>query len=339
VALSRREWLATLGSTLAGLRVLPGLGESRLQAAGASPGPRAGHAMAYHAGRGAVCVLGGYVGRHPRDEVPFFWDGARWARQSATNSGAPFARSHATAVYSKKDSALLYFGGIVLDTGKSSGELWRLKSDGQWVAVREASPGSRDHHQAAYDLRRKKMVVYGGQNWKRQWITDTWEFDGKWHGTPTPSGPGSRTHHAMAFDVLRGRTVLFGGIGEDGMYKPGTWEWDGKSWSQALAEGGPSPRGRHQMVYDLARQETILFGGDTGLLTGNLPALSDQTWAWNGLKWTLKSPQVCPPGRILHAMAYDERRRRVVMYGGGTLGIPGSDTWEWDGEDWRLVND
>jgi hypothetical protein len=336
VALSRREWLTTCGSTLAGLRLVPGLGEAVLEAAG-SPGPRIGHVMAYHGGRGAVCVLGGYVGHPPRDDVAFFWDGARWARQSAQAGGAPFARAYASAVYSIKHGALLYFGGELVATHKASGELWSLKADGKWDAVREASPGPRQLHQAAYDVKRKKMVVYGGRDWRGNWIKDTWEFDGKWHGTPSTSGPGARIRHAMAYDILRERTVLFGGVGEDGLYAAGTWEWNGSSWSRVTIEG-PSPRSRHQMAYDAARQVTVLFGGDTVPEGGGAPTLSDETWAWNGQKWTLLSPGVCPPGRILHAMAFDAGRRRVVMYGGGSLSVPGADTWEWDGENWKKAD-
>ena len=39
-----------------------------------------------------------------------------------------------------------------------------------------------------------------------------------------------------------------------------------------------------------------------------------------------------------HAMAYDARRQRVVMYGGAPPSGPrGSDTWEWDGSKWERI--
>jgi len=45
-----------------------------------------------------------------------------------------------------------------------------------------------------------------------------------------------------------------------------------------------------------------------------------------------------PGPRIGHAMAYDARRKRTVLFGGfGSDGVPLNDTWEWDGRRWRKV--
>ena len=45
------------------------------------------------------------------------------------------------------------------------------------------------------------------------------------------------------------------------------------------------------------------------------------------------------PGPLVHhAMAYDQRRQRVVMHGGiTTSGQRLADTWEWDGRQWTRV--
>lgn len=57
--------------------------------------------------------------------------------------------------------------------------------------------------------------------------------------------------------------------------------------------------------------------------------------------WTEVTPGAgpSPPGRYFHAMAYDEARDRVVLFGGhdGTTAL--DDTWEWDPEasSWTLV--
>jgi Kelch motif len=330
--LSRRQWLATLGSAIAGAGAFPGLG--RLSAATTGPGPRAGHALAYHAGRHAVCLLGGYTGTAPRQELPYFWNGGRWERESSPAGAGPFARTHASAVYASKHDVVLYFGGLTLSTGKPTGELWTLKADGRWETVREGSPGPRDHHQAVYDTERRRMVMYGGQDGQRRWITDTWEFDDKWHGTPTPAGPGPRAQHAMAYDSRRRRTVLFGGLGLDGRYTPDTWEWDGRTWTKVAADG-PAPRGQHAMTFDAAHGVTVLFGGDTGLATGNAQALSDETWTWGGVEWVRRAPTSRPSPRALHAMAYDAGRHTVVLFGGGDAATPRADTWEWDGEHWK----
>lgn len=58
--------------------------------------------------------------------------------------------------------------------------------------------------------------------------------------------------------------------------------------------------------------------------------------------WTQFNPTTKPLGRQNSALAYDANRQRMVMFGGWTNNTtPGSrlsDTWEWNGKDWTLVN-
>ena len=130
--------------------------------------------------------------------------------------------------------------------------------------------------------------------------------------------------------------MLFGGFGRDNVYRGETWEWDGRQWTQAAADG-PAPRARHRMVYDVMRGVTVLFGGDTGNPGPGRFNLSDETWLWDGTKWTKAAPQTAPSARMTHALAYDAGRSRVVLFGGGTGAAALSDTWEWDGVNWRQV--
>ena len=58
------------------------------------------------------------------------------------------------------------------------------------------------------------------------------------------------------------------------------------------------------------------------------------------LLWTLKR-RSGPAARVRHAVVFDEERRRVVLFGGGTdeQGPFFGDTWEWDGENWTQLDD
>jgi hypothetical protein len=113
-----------------------------------------------------------------------------------------------------------------------------------------------------------------------------------------------------------------------------TWIGLGESWHQV--EGPhPAPRYSASLAYDAAHNVFVLFGGQTAT------EASDETWTWDGGRWTEKSPSHKPAARRMAAMAYDPRQKVVVLYGGwlqrGPEGSPASDTWTWDGSDWTQV--
>ena len=72
---------------------------------------------------------------------------------------------------------------------------------------------------------------------------------------------------------------------------------------------------------------TVLFGG-----VDASGYLSD-TWEWDGVDWTQRTPASAPSARAVHAMAYDSARGMTVLYGGHPSYL--QDTWEWDGVNWQ----
>jgi hypothetical protein len=109
-----------------------------------------------------------------------------------------------------------------------------------------------------------------------------------------------------------------------------TWEWDGRVWRELQPSQSPSPRSLASMAYDAARRRMVLFGGyDSGTST-----IRGDTWEWDGVNWTQRSPVTSPPPRSSNAFAFDAQRGRCVLFGG--LDATGllNDTWEWDGSTW-----
>lgn len=103
-----------------------------------------------------------------------------------------------------------------------------------------------------------------------------------------------------------------------------TEEWVG-NWHLRTVKG----RTAHAMAYDSKRGRTVLYGGRT-------PMLENDTWEWDGSKWS-RFYATGPGYRTDHAMAYDGFSGNVVLFGGVGLGSPMQDTWTWDGSVWTLV--
>ncbi|MGE3172334.1 MAG: Kelch repeat-containing protein [Planctomycetota bacterium] len=88
------------------------------------------------------------------------------------------------------------------------------------------------------------------------------------------------------------------------------------------------------IAYSLQNGHTVMFGGlANGVILGN-------TWTFDGSAWTQRSPSAAPTPRLGHRMVYDVQRGAVVLYGGSPVAVQPSsltDTWEWNGTNWRSV--
>jgi uncharacterized repeat protein (TIGR01451 family) len=79
------------------------------------------------------------------------------------------------------------------------------------------------------------------------------------------------------------------------------------------------------IAYDAARGQVVLFGGSPSPVN---PAIND-TWVWDGSRWSQKSPATSPPVGGYPAMAYDSARNEVILFRGLVM-----DTWVWNGSTW-----
>ncbi len=102
------------------------------------------------------------------------------------------------------------------------------------------------------------------------------------------------------------------------------------TWQQLAAWPAPSPRANLPMAYDCMRHCAVVVGGQFGYGTH----FAD-TWEFDGAVWTQRQPAIQPPVRAMAAMAYDERARRCLLFGGATpapgfgFGPRRNDTWLW----------
>jgi hypothetical protein len=207
-------------------------------------------------------------------------------------------------------------------------------ANGSWALVAGASPPARELGGAAYDTRRKTLVLFGGiPNGGGGRLGDTWEWDGREWREMSGRAPGPRSHHMLAFDEARGVVVMYGGGASDRALASDTWEWNGSTWKQVATEG-PGTRAHFAMVYDAAHRRVIVHGG----FDERYKYLTD-TWAWDGKTWTQIAEQG-PTVRSHHAIEFDRRTGTIVLFGGlrnGRPDAPLADTWILDGNAWRSV--
>lgn len=198
----------------------------------------------------------------------------------------------------------------------------------KWTLQAGSRPSRRERYGMAFDSRRHRTVVFGGNLPNTQRVfADTYEWDGHhWAIVPTDVAPAPRSMTAMAYDPIRHVTVLFGGY--NGAALRDTWEWDGATWSQRTPATLPVARASHAMVFDAGRKAVVLFGGSDGA-----NARMQDTWEWNGIDWKQVTGGPSPPMRADHALAYDPMRNVTVLFGGGAPADLG-DVWELGASGW-----
>jgi len=187
----------------------------------------------------------------------------------------------------------------------------------------------------AYDSQSDRVILFGG------WVPDvrqvaidlneTWSYDyanNTWKNMSPPLAPPARSGHALVYDSQSDRSILFGGA--DGGYLSDTWEYDYNLniWTQMKPSIFPSERCRHDMIYDSKSDRLVLFGGFS---PGNPDELND-TWTYdfNNDTWTEMLPTIRPEGRESHALSYDSRMDRIILFGGWIPEQGYDDTWTYD---------
>jgi len=199
----------------------------------------------------------------------------------------------------------------------------------------QSSPDKRSGHSLVYDRQNARaLLLFGYLGHELPPQPEIWSWNGSEWSVIDRNGPGFRTMAGVAMDDIGGKLMLFGGAGPAYQTRFGdTWTWNQDRWTQ-LVFSGPGPTDHHAVAYDSARRLLLSFGG-------NAPGGGWQagTWILDSTGWRSAADAAnSPPARAHHAMVYDERRGRVVMFGGLASDRRYlNDTWEWDGVRWARV--
>ncbi len=154
----------------------------------AGPPARSDHAMAYNPVLGQTILFGGTDGVTLFNDT-WSWDGVTWTQLATAIGLAP--RAGASLAFDPVRSVLVLFGGA---TDRSLlgalvsyvDETWNFS--GAWQrSSPAAAPIARGHASLAWDAKRARLVLVGGERAKdtgsaitTEWFSDAWEWDGNW---------------------------------------------------------------------------------------------------------------------------------------------------------------
>jgi len=279
-----------------------------------------GAGMAFDSSRGKVVLFGGQTNPGEILDETREWAGG-WTKRSL--AGPPARWNHSMA-YDSLRRRTIVFGGNSSTVGvypsTRFGDTWEF--DGvSWTKPAETGPVARDEAAMAFDPRRGKTVLYGG-NTHEVSLDDTWEWDGTTWEQIAVSGPGRLWGHAMTYDTTSGTVVLYGGHSPVAGDSDETWAYDGSQWTR-IATSGPGGRVRHAMAYDPGTKQIVLFGG-----AGNGSLKLGDMWTFDGGSWKeVYPPIVSPNARTRHRMVFNSLRWKIFLYGGEYM-APGGYGWE-----------
>jgi hypothetical protein len=296
---------------------------------------RFGAAMTWDPATERIVIAGGEGAGATSPDDAYAWDGTAW---TVTNDPGNVLEGSLLAT----DSARGYV--VMFDT---AGALYEHVAAVSWT---QSTPGSyssavlpdRSAHIAVADAARAQIVVFGGTSGDTDPGVadpprgDTWVWNGQWKQVSASGPAAARIGAAAAYDSVRKQVVMFGGCTDVNTAAFGDmWTFNGTTWTSRTGTLPPARCFAH-MAFDTKAGRIVLQGGE------NLLNVMSDTWTWDGQSWHQETPSLPGPLASAAAVAYDEDRGRVVLFGGRHwLGSPGSadailhnDTYEWDGTTW-----
>jgi hypothetical protein len=251
-------------------------------------------------------------------------------------------------VYHEKNKKTYLIGGRIYDSlGKPYvlDEFWEW-SGNSWKLLPDYSlPGRFLHTNIVYDSNRNLIVLFGGVKPGQGFSNELWEWDGaKWNKREVNIAPAPRIAHGMTYSKAWGKTLITGGVNEKGEIQNEIWSWDGKKFElmdTLMPKLEPGP-GNTVEIDESGGFKILLAGRLTSLATINSMDPSDRqigTWIWDGRTWEKLKLNVSPSLRENHAMVYDPKNNRVILFGGSGREESGhdspNDVWIFENRKWK----
>jgi len=239
-----------------------------------SPGPRAGHGMAYDSVRGQVVLFGGNGLQNIQGPCcttlndTWVWDGSNWTQESPKTS--PPVRSEFAMAFDAAQSRVVMFGGQGAVGVYVEGDLndtWLWDGSNWTQASPQTSPPVRDLHAMAHDSTHQQIVLFAGElsfGPGRGLLNDTWT----WSGALLPTGPSIRGVVSAS---------EFGGFPS---VAPGSWVEiygsnlapDARPWAGTDFDGDNAPTSLDGVGVTIGNQKAFVDYISAGQVNAQLPS-------------------------------------------------------------------
>jgi N-acetylneuraminic acid mutarotase len=294
------------------------------------PSPRMNARMAFDEKNGVGVLFGGrgiFDGAtqlvHDSDET-WFWNGARWIQNFPLDRPAP--RNLHSMLYDTKRERVVLFGGrrepvFVKGDATLYNDTWVFQN-GNWTNLAPASaPPARYNSAMVYDVAKDRIILVGGTALNAEQnpepIYDTWEFDGASWTQVGAAGTPKVVKPVLAYDAKRKETILLGIDATDLSNVMYRYDSTAKTWTKLPAATTlPTCLNEGHMVYQPTNEKVYWMGGICNTGTQTL----DEVFEWDGEKWTKITTTNALIRLYGQAVAFDNVRENVVIFGGSNVG-------------------
>ncbi len=299
------------------------------------PPPRGYHTMVYDAESDAVLLFSGSPDSYSD------YDDA-WMYKTSTNTWtqlpSTFKALHYSAYDSKADRVFIYASLALPGDGTMSwiGDIYTFDLNHEKLEQLPSKTTPVGYHgtQVVYDSASDRFILFGGYHFKNDVVFDqTWSYDlntNTWRNMKPAQHPAARTFHSMVYVPTIDRVLLFGGdtgatFFDEELNATWLYDYNRNSWKMVMTPTRPQTRYYTSMVYVSSIDRVLMYGG--GLVLGN--AVGD-LWSFDpkAMNWEELHPAVTPGNWQNHAMAYDSKADKVVLFGGS------GQNWPWTNQTW-----
>ncbi len=266
--------------------------------------------MVYDAARSVIVLLALETSNAPN--VTWEYDGAEWT-QIAPSLPPPVGPNPELTYDSDRGIVLAY--GEPFDESAPVFRAFVYEYTGlAWTPITPlgaATPGRRRGHAWVYDPDRGNTLLVSGYQDLVGKMADLWEWDGtRWTRLEEETPPGALPYGSAVHDAVGHRVVQYGGEASVPADRLKAWSLSGSVWTLLSSWEGPTGYALYGMTM-VPGHELLVFGGaDTGA------SASDETWLWDGTRWSNAGLVPAPSATNAFSLAYDPGENAVIGFGG-----------------------